>query len=214
MQQNIHVLIADDHRLFADGLRFIIDYSADYQLAGVVHSGSGVIPFLKKHKVDILLLDVNLPDKSGSAVAKEVNISFPEVRILAISMLNDFETVQMMLKAGARGYCLKSAGKDEFFAALATVIAGDVYVSPSLLPVMLNGQNEQKKDSNNPLNDLTDREVEVLKAFAGGKSAGEIAETLLLSKHTVESHRKNIYAKLDLHSIHELRAFAVKHRLR
>ncbi len=207
------LLLADDHRLFADGLRFIIDYSAEYQLAGVVHTGNDVIPFLKQQKADVLLLDVDLPDKSGRDVAKEVSIAFPHVKILAISMLNDYDSVQMMLEAGARGYCLKSAGKDEFFTALATVIAGNMYVSPSLLPVMLNTQSDRKIDPKNQLNELTTREFEILKAFVSGKSTGEIAEIFFLSKHTVESHRKNIYAKLDLHSINELMAFAIKNNL-
>lgn len=213
MQQPIYILIADDHRLFVDGMKFIIDYSADYHLAGVVHSGHDVLSFLQKQRIDVLLLDVDLPDKSGREVADQVRIECPWVKILAISMLNDYETVQMMLAAGAMGYCLKSAGKDEFFDALAAVIEGNTYVSASLLPIMLNGQTGRKTSSNNQLNDLTARELEVLRAFASGKSAAEIAETLFLSKHTVESHRKNIYAKLNLHSIHDLMAFAVRNSL-
>ncbi|WP_428656729.1 response regulator [Runella sp.] len=207
------LLIADDHRLFADGLRFIIDYATEYQLAGVVHTGKEVVPFLKNRKVDVLLLDVDLPDKSGSEVAKEVRIECPWVKILAISMLNDYDSVQMMLGAGATGYCLKSAGKDELFAALAAVSQGEVYVSPSLFPVMMNGQTEQKTHFKNPLHELTNREIEVVRAFASGKSVNEIAESLFLSKHTVESHRKNIYAKLDLHSISELMVFVRKNGL-
>lgn len=203
------LFIADDHRLFVDGLRFIIDYATDYKLAGVVHNGNEVMPFLKKQPVDVLLLDVDLPGKSGRQVAIEVKQNYPTIKILAITMLNDYETVKTMLGLGVTGYCLKTAGKDELLNALANVSKGEVFISAELMPVLVNGRRFTTPKSNylNPLKDLTEREQIILKELAKGKNAATIADEMNLSKHTVESHRKNIYSKLDLHSVGELMAF-------
>lgn len=210
------LFIADDHRLFVDGLRFIIDYATDYKLAGVVHNGHEVMPFLKKQPVDVLLLDIDLPGKSGKEVAIEVKKHYPSVRILAISMLNDYETVKTMLGLGVTGYCLKTAGKEELLNALANVSRGEVFISAELIPVLLNGRrlsSSRTTLAKNPLQDLTEREQVILKELAKGKNAATIADEIYLSKHTVESHRKNIYSKLDLHSVGELMTFVREHRL-
>lgn len=209
------LFIADDHRLFVDGLRFIIDYATDYKLAGVVHNGHEVMPFLKKQPIDVLLLDIDLPGKSGREVAVEVKRHYPSVKILAISMLNDYETVKTMLGLGVTGYCLKTAGKDELLNALANVSKGELFISTELMPVLLNGRrlSPLRPAYANPLKDLTEREQVILKELAKGKNAVTIADEINLSKHTVESHRKNIYAKLDLHSVGELMAFVREHGL-
>lgn len=210
------LFIADDHRLFVDGLRFIIDYATDYKLAGVVHNGHEVMPFLKKQPVDVLLLDIDLPGKSGKEVAIEVKQHYPSVRILAISMLNDYETVKTMLGLGVTGYCLKTAGKDELLNALANVSRGEVFISADLIPVLLNGRRLSSSRpiyAKNPLQDLTERERVILKELAKGKNAAAIADEMNLSKHTVESHRKNIYSKLNVHSLGELMVFVRENKL-
>lgn len=209
------LFIADDHRLFVDGLRFIIDYATDYKLAGVVHNGHEVMPFLKKQPIDVLLLDIDLPGKSGKEVAIEVKQHYPSVRILALSMLNDYDTVKTMLGVGVMGYCLKTAGKDELLNALANVSKGEIFISHDLMPVLLNGRRltTPKSNSFHPLKDLTEREQVILKELAKGKNAAAIADEMNLSKHTVESHRKNIYSKLNVHSLGELMAFVRENKL-
>jgi DNA-binding NarL/FixJ family response regulator len=202
------LFIADDHRLFVDGLRFIIDYATDYKLAGVVHNGNEVMPFLKKRPVDVLLLDIDLPGKSGREVAVEVKRHYPLVKILTLSMHNDYDTVKTMLGLGVTGYCLKTAGKDELLTALANVSKGEVFISGELMPVLLNGGRfTAAKSKPNPIKDLTEREQVLLSALARGKNVATIADEINLSKHTVESHRKNIYSKLNLHSVGELMSF-------
>lgn len=209
------LFIADDHRLFVDGLRFIIDYATDYKLAGVVHNGHEVMPFLKKQPIDVLLLDIDLPGKSGKEVAIEVKQHYPSVRILALSMLNDYDTVKTMLGVGVMGYCLKTAGKDELLNALANVSKGEIFISHDLMPVLLNGRRltTPKSNSFHPLKDLTEREQVILKELAKGKNAAAIADEMNLSKHTVESHRKNIYSKLNVHSLGELMVFVRENKL-
>lgn len=208
------LLIADDHRLFADGMQFIIQYATDHQVVGVVNNGNDVMPFLQKQSIDVLLLDVDLPGKSGQEVAREVRTHYPMVQILAISMLNDYDSIQTMFEAGATGYCLKSAGKELLLEALHAVCNRERYVSPELIDIMFIGQKCAVKHPHCHLNELTAREKEVLKAFTSGKSLSVIADELFLSKHTVESHRKNIYSKLYVHSINELMAFMAKNGLK
>lgn len=209
------LFIADDHRLFVDGLRFIINYATDYKLAGVVHNGHEVMPFLKKQPINVLLLDIDLPGKSGKEVAIEVKQHYPSVRILALSMLNDYDTVKTMLGVGVMGYCLKTAGKDELLNALANVSKGEIFISHDLMPVLLNGRRLTTPKSNtfHPLKDLTEREQVILKELAKGKNAAAIADEMNLSKHTVESHRKNIYSKLNVHSLGELMVFVRENKL-
>lgn len=209
------LFIADDHRLFVDGLRFIINYATDYKLAGVVHNGHEVMPFLQKQPIDVLLLDIDLPGKSGKEVAIEVKQHYPSVRILALSMLNDYDTVKTMLGVGVMGYCLKTAGKDELLNALANVSRGEIFISHDLMPVLLNGRRLTTPKSNtfHPLKDLTEREQVILKELAKGKNAAAIADEMNLSKHTVESHRKNIYSKLNVHSLGELMVFVRDNKL-
>lgn len=209
------LLIADDHRLFVDGLRLIVDYATDYSIAGVVHNGNEVLPFLHQHRVDILLLDIDLPIKSGKEVAEEVLRLFPSVKILIVSMLNDYHTVKTMLDMGVAGYFLKTAGKDELLRALSDVLKGEPYISPELAAVLINGQRvtAQNPLTQDPLQVLSVREKAVFYALGQGKSIAAIAEEMYVSKHTIESHRKNIYVKLDLHSLGELIIFGQKNKL-
>lgn len=209
------LLIADDHRLFVDGLRLIVDYATDYSIAGVVHNGNEVLPFLHQHRVDILLLDIDLPIKSGKEVAEEVLRLFPSVKILTVSMLNDYHTVKTMLDMGVAGYFLKTAGKDELLRALSDVLKGEPYISPELAAVLINGQRvtAQNPLTQDPLQVLSVREKAVFYALGQGKSIAAIAEEMYVSKHTIESHRKNIYVKLDLHSLGELIIFGQKNKL-
>ena len=208
------LFIADDHRLFVDGLRLIINHATTYQLAGVVHNGNEVLPFLAQQPVNVLLLDIDLPIKSGEEVAVEVMQQFPEVKILIVSMLNDYHTVKTMLDLGVAGYCLKTAGKDELLRALASVCAGERYLSPELLPVLINGQRiTAQRKPKDLLQDLTEREKVVFSALSQGKSIATVANEMYVSKHTVESHRKNIYVKLNLHTAAELIVFAQKQEL-
>lgn len=166
------LLIADDHRLFVDGLRLIVDYATDYSIAGVVHNGNEVLPFLHQHRVDILLLDIDLPIKSGKEVAEEVLRLFPSVKILIVSMLNDYHTVKTMLDMGVAGYFLKTAGKDELLRALSDVLKGEPYISPELAAVLINGQRvtAQNPLTQDPLQVLSVREKAVFYALGKGKA--------------------------------------------
>lgn len=201
------LLIVDDHRLFADGIRFLIEHATDYEVVGVLHTGREVIPFLAHHPIHILLLDIDLPDISGFEVVKSIHELHPNTKVLALSMLHDTKSIDQMIDAGATGYCVKSAGQDELFTALQTVYEGSRY-----LPVEYFNQSSLYSYRVEHQS-LTERETEIIQLIAGGDSTKQIADRLFLSVRTVETHRKNIYRKLGVHTNIELAHYVRQHKL-
>ncbi|MCF0074891.1 response regulator transcription factor [Dyadobacter sp. CY261] len=201
------LLIVDDHRIFTDGIRFLIEHSTDLKVVGVLHSGSEVIPFLSGNPVDIMLLDIDLPDMQGFEVASMVKKYHPHVRILILSMLDDAESMGRMFEVGVKGYCIKSDGRDEIFKGIEKIRKGDSHWPKSYLE-LLSKQAGKTSDSR-----LTQREKEIIALICKGSTSGAIAEKLFVSVRTVETHRKNIYRKLNVHTSVELAHHAKKHRI-
>lgn len=205
------LLIADDHLLFAESLRFLLSYSDDYRVATLVTDSLTILSALRQQPVDLLVLDVNMPGLSGVGVAKAVRAEWPELPILAVSMETDYATVQAMLQAGATGYCPKTADQTDLMAALASVSRGEAYLSDALSQRLL---TEQRLDPPaQPIwSTLTPREMEVTRLLVAGLSNTAIASQLYASPRTVETHRKNIYAKLQVHNAVELTTLFLKNR--
>jgi len=200
------LLIVDDHRLFAEGIRFLIESAAGYEVVGMLHSGQDVIPFLEQHPVDVMLLDIDLPDLSGFDLAKSIYHPYPNTRILAVSMLNDTQSINRMMDAGAAGYCIKSAGREELFAAIGAVSSGNHYWPSTYFDLVKKEQIDPKHFR------LTNRELEIIRLITDGVNTRNIASALFLSTRTVETHRKNIYRKLGIHTNVELTLYARKMR--
>ncbi len=201
------VVIVDDHRLFSDGIQFMLSHATEYVVTGVVHQGQEVLPLLAQQPADVLLLDIDLPDISGFELAKAVRHRYPTLSILALSMLDDTHSIERILQAGATGYCIKSAGYDELLAALHCVSAGETYLPATYLHQCQSRQYGLDRTG------LTEREAEIIRLIAEGVSTKQIALQLCLSTRTVETHRKNIYRKLDVHTNVELAQVARQHRL-
>jgi DNA-binding NarL/FixJ family response regulator len=201
------LLIVDDHRMFADGIRFLMEHRTDYEVIGVLHRGQDTLPFLARQAVDIILLDIDLPDLSGFVLARDIRLAHPAVGILALSMLSDMQSIDRMMEAGATGYCIKSAGLDELLLAIRLVDEGNRY-----LPGEYFRQRNAQQESISR-HALTGRETEVIRQIVAGASTRQIADQLYLSVRTVETHRKNIYRKLGVHTNVELVQYARKHQL-
>lgn len=199
------LLIVDDHRIFTDGIRFLIEHTMDLEVAGVLHFGKEVIPFLSENRVDLILLDIDLPDLPGFEISKMIKKSYPQIRILALSMLDDVGSMDRMFQNGARGYCIKSDGREKVFKAIQKIREGGTYWPKSFQKV-LNGQNGKMYE-----NRLTERENEIIELICNGLTSAAIAEKLFLSSRTVETHRKNIYRKLNVHTNVELTHYVKKH---
>lgn len=200
-------MIVDDHRMFADGIRFLMEQRTEYEVIGVLHRGLDTLPFLIRQAVDIVLLDIDLPDVSGFVLAGTIRQNHPALKILALSMLGDVQSIDRMMEAGATGYCIKNAGLDELLLAIRTVDKGEIY-----LPVEYFSQRNAHQDSVSR-HALTERETEVIRQIVDGASTRQIADQLCLSARTVETHRKNIYRKLGVHTNVELVQYARKHQL-
>lgn len=196
----------DDHRLFAEGIQFLIEQAVGYDVVGIVHSGREVIPFMERHPVD-MLLDIELPDLSGFDLAKSIRTLYPTMKILALSMRDDKQSINRIRDTGATGYCCKSAGREELFAVIRAVSEGNQYWSPPYIDRL-----KQEKIDPEP-HGLTNREQEVIRLIASGVSTRNIASALFLSTRTVETHRKNIYRKLGIHTNVELTLYVRKTRL-
>jgi DNA-binding NarL/FixJ family response regulator len=196
----INILIADDHTMFVDGMESILKTEADLFVTGRSYDGPSVIDFLKSHKVDLVLLDVNLPGMSGIEVCKEINANHSSVKVLAISMFNEESFVSEILNHGAKGYILKNTGRDELLKAIRTVAGGESYFSKDVTETIMKGlMNQRKASAKNSafFPKLSRREKEVLKLIAQEFTTQEIADNLYISLKTVESHRSSLLSKLN-----------------
>lgn len=196
----IYILIADDHTMFVDGMESILKSESDLQVAGRSYDGPSVIDFLKNNKVNIVLLDVNLPGMNGIEVCKEITAHYPDVRVLAISMFNEESFVSEILNNGAKGYLLKNTGREELLKAIRTVANGDSYFSKEVTETIMKSLMNQRKASGKNTSfipKLSRREKEVLKLIAQEFTTQEIADNLYISLKTVESHRSSLLSKLN-----------------
>lgn len=196
----IKVLIADDHTMFVDGIESILKLEEGILVVGRCYDGGSVLKYVKDHSVDIVLLDVNLPDMSGIDVCKQLSASHPSVKVLAISMYNEESYVSEILNHGAKGYILKNTGREELLKAINTVQGGATYFSKEVTETIMKGLMNRRKSSAKSSPDIpkiSRREKEVLKLIAEEFTTQEIADKLFISLKTVESHRANLLAKLN-----------------
>ena len=202
-----NLLLVDDHQMFADGIRFLLERSGEYSISAILGRADEVVPYLAHHPVQVLVLDIDLPDGSGVEIARLVRRLYPQINILGLSMLDDSHSVRCMIDAGATGYCVKSVGYDELLTAVRLVALGETYLPLTYL------QQTQARQYGLDKNGLTHREAEVIQLISEGISTKQIADRLFLSTRTVETHRKNIYRKTGVHTNIELTHFARQHQL-
>jgi len=212
----INILIADDHAMFADGIASILKNEQSLNVVGACIDGPSTLDFLKSNKVDILLLDVNLPGMSGIDVCKEVTSHFKDTKVLAISMFNEESFVSEILNNGAMGYILKNTGRDELLKAIDTVLSGKSYFSDDVTQTIMKGLMKQRtasKKTEPELPKISRREKEVLELIMKEHTTQEIADQLFISLKTVESHRSNLLAKLNARNTAGLVRIAMEYNL-
>jgi two-component system, NarL family, nitrate/nitrite response regulator NarL len=202
----VRVFIVDDHPVVVAGLRTLLAGLENIEVAGAVSNAFEAIPFLKAHPVDVVLLDINLPDINGIDLCKKVSKEFPLIKILGISTFSERSYISRMIENGASGYLLKSASAEEIAEAVETVLKGKMYLSVSMEHV-LRPLSFAPVDG---LPALTKREKEILYHIADGLTNNQIAEKLFISPLTVDSHRKNLLTKLNVHNTASLIKFAIE----
>lgn len=204
----IRVLVTDDHPVVLRGLKQILADEPGFAEPGEARTAAEALRKLREHTWDALILDINLPDQSGLEVLREVRERTPKLPVLVMSMHPEDQFAVRILKAGAAGYLTKDAAPDELIKATRKVIAGGRYISSALaerLADVLSGTSDSS-----PHEALTDREFEVLRLIAQGKTVSEIADQLALSVKTVSTYRTRLLEKMGLKTNAELMAYALR----
>jgi DNA-binding NarL/FixJ family response regulator len=212
----LKIAIADDHAMFVDGIESILNTEESIQVVDKCFNGESVFAMVKNQEIDVLLLDINLPDMSGIEVAKKLNVEFPNIKIIALSMYNEESIVSEMLKNGAQGYILKNTGRTELVQAIETVASGQTYFSKEVTETImgsLSKKNTPKKTNMFLVPKLSRREKEVLALIVKEFTTPEIAEKLFISMKTAESHRANLISKLNVRNTAGLVRAAIQHKL-
>ena len=202
------ILIADDHVLFNDGLKSLIEGEDGLQICGQVYCGSEVLGFIQANRPDLVLLDINLPRINGIELVSIIKKTNPAVKILMISMYTDKHFVDDCLKEDVPGYILKNASKAELLEAIRTVYRGEIYYDPRL-----RRSNRHTQDSFSKKFSLTRREVEILYMIKDNNTNQQIADQLFLSIFTVETHRRNINLKLGIKTPSDLIHFIYQNNI-
>lgn len=205
------LLILDDHPMMREGLAQLINHEPDLIVCGEAGTGAECVEMVGKLKPDLLLADISLPDKSGIEVIKDTLALHPEVPVLVISMHDETLYAERILRAGARGYVMKQEGGQKLMAAIRRVLAGQIYVSEKISEKILKSFSGRPDSTpQRSMENLSDREFEVLQLLGDGKGTSEIARQLHLSTKTVEAHRANLKRKLNLKTGPELVRYAVR----
>jgi len=207
-----NLFIVEDHQLFREGLKSMLKGREDIEIVGEAEDGLEAIRKIRKLKPDLVLLDLSMPKMGGISVMKEVKRELPDTRILALTIHESDQYVLEAFDAGTDGYCIKDASRQELILAVDSVLAGKTYISPGIsgqvMEGYITGRKKMKKHSS--WDTVTQREREVLKLLAEGHTNNEIADLLSISVKTVEKHRANLIAKLDLHNVAQLTAYAIE----
>ncbi len=204
------IIIADDHALFRHGLKSVITGVSDLEVVGEAGDGLELLNLLKAKtsKPDMIILDISMPNLRGLEVIPEIKALCPDVKLLIVTMHKDKEYLYQALAAGADGYFLKKDADTELFSAIEKIRNEKTYISPHISEELLENWSQIRERFEK--NDLTNREREVLKLIADGKSNKEIATALFISVHTVERHRANIMSKLNLKKSADLIKYAIQ----
>ena len=205
----MRVLIADDHALFRDGLRSLLE-ARGIEVVGEAKNGREAIELARRYRPDIVLMDLTMPEVDGLTATRLVATELPDVRVVILTASDDEADVFEAIKSGAQGYLLKNLEADEFFQALESVMVGEPVLTPRLARRLLQ-ELAQGPSAQEPAAALTDREREILELLVQGVTSNrELADRLFISENTVKYHLKNIMAKLHLENRAQVIAYALR----
>jgi DNA-binding NarL/FixJ family response regulator len=207
----IKVLIADDHAVVREGVKHIFAETPDIRVEGEAGNGREVLEKIGKQEYDLLLLDIAMPGRDGLEILKEIRMQRPKLPVLMLSMFPEEQYALRALKSGASGYLTKDSIPNELVKAVRKVLKGGNYISSSFSERLL---TEITSDGTKPLHEtLSDREFQIMRMIASGRTMNEIADELSLSSKTVYTYRARILEKMDMKNNMELTHYATKHRL-
>jgi two-component system response regulator NreC len=210
--KTIRILLADDHTVVRKGLRLLLESQPGFEVVADAANGREAVALAEEHRPDVVVMDVAMPVLNGTEAARQIAGKLPNVAVVFLSMHSDEGYVLKALKAGARAYLLKDSAEQDLINAVKAVSEGKAFFSPAISKMLvedyLRQMQERKLEDSYEL--LTTREREVLQLLAEGKNNKDVAGILNLSLYTVETHRSNIFQKLNLHSSAELVLYAIR----
>jgi DNA-binding NarL/FixJ family response regulator len=214
----IKILIADDQSIIRDGLKLILDMEEDLEVVGVASNGQEALKLTEELEPDVILMDIRMPILDGVMATKKICEIYPKTRIIILTTFSDDEYIFEALKAGAKGYLLKDVPSNELADSIRMVMKGGMLIHPDIAVKVVRGLSnpvkEQEVSSNYKQPDeLTNREIEIVRLIGRGKTNKEIAAELFLSEGTVKNHITNVLSKLYLRDRTQLALYVAQHRL-
>ena len=209
-------MLVDDHKLIRDAIYSYLDQDKEFDVVGQVSNGVEALEFLEQTSVDVVMMDINMPVMDGVDCAKEIVKRWPDVKVLALTMMSDNQHIKQMMNAGAVGYILKNCTEEEVKDALRTVYNGDTYYSSEVTETVMQNMMKRKplKKSHLVVDiPLTEREKEVLRLIIKEYTNQEIADELFISPRTVDAHKRNLLEKTDSKNVAGLVLYAIDKQL-
>lgn len=212
MDKPVKIVIADDHQMLIDGVKSLLRKEKDLVFIHEANNGPDAFSFISKNEVDLLITDISMPGMSGTELTKKVKQQFPNIKVLVLTMFNDPAIINEILQAEAEGYILKNTGKQELLTAITKIMGDGTHYSSEVLNQM-RMHNRRNSIPGNNKEELTQREIEILKLVCEEYTTADIAEKLFISPHTVDTHRKNILKKSGHKTIVGLIKFAFENNI-
>jgi len=211
----IRILLADDHNVMRRGLRMLLESQSDFTVVSEAADGRQAVEQAEESRPDVAVLDIAMPNLSGIEAAQRIISTCPHIGVVVLSMHSDEGYVLRALRAGAKAYLLKDSAEGDLIEAIRAVCEGKTFFSPEISKMLVEDYVKEirEREMEDSYELLTSREREILQLIAEGRSNKEIAASLNLSLHTVETHRRNLQEKLNLHSFAELILYAVRKRV-
>jgi DNA-binding NarL/FixJ family response regulator len=205
------IVLADDHKIIRDGLKALLEKEREIEIVAEAENGRQALQLVRKLSPDVVIMDISMPDLNGIDATRQITSEQPSVKVIALSMHSQRQFVDGMLRAGVSAYLLKDTAFEELVKAVRVVLSGKKYLSPDVTDIVFQDYTQPPATPNGaPTAELTLREREVLQLIAEGRATKQIADRLNISVKTVETHRKNIMEKLNLHTVAELTKYAIR----
>ncbi|WP_138431492.1 response regulator [Fodinibius saliphilus] len=211
---SINILLVDDHDIVRDGIRLLLEDEIGFQIIAEAENGKEAIEACKDYDIQFIIMDINMPKLNGIEATNEIKEQYPDIKILALTMMDEDEHIRNMIEAGASGYILKSSDKNELVEAITTILDGRHYFSEDATQrVMMDlVKSSSKKENQDPAN-ITEREQEVLDLIVKEYTNQQIADKFHISIRTVDAHRRNLLQKTGAKNTAGLVTYAIKHNL-
>ncbi|MBE9111155.1 response regulator transcription factor [Nodosilinea sp. LEGE 07298] len=206
----IQLVIADNHTLVRVGFRSLVEDIDGVEVVGEAENGREALQLVETLSPQIVLMDIAMPEMNGLEATARITREFPQVRVLILSMHANEEYVYQALRSGASGYLLKDSSTEELDLALRALARGETYLCPAVSKYVISDYVRRLGQDQNPLDQITPRQREILQLIAEGKSTKDIADILYISTKTVETHRAQLMARLDIHDIAGLVRYAIR----